>query len=322
MTRAMRYGFYLPTRGETASPHALKALVTRGETLGFSSVMISDHVVFPVVIKSKYPYTVDGAFPGHGDALDQLALMAFVAGQTSTLRLVTSVMILPYRNPVATAKTLATIDVLSSGRVTVGVGVGWLREEFEALDAADFDRRGAVSDEYLRIFKTLWTQDPASFKGEFYRFEALRCLPHPVQKPHPPIWVGGHSKAALRRAARYGDGWHPVGANPAVPLGPAELRGLLDELFRLTEAEGRDPKALTISYKAPIYDAARGGGDRRPFSGSADQIADDIATFARLGVSELIFDFRSPSLAESLERMERFAAIVMPGGERRPGVRL
>ena len=314
MMRRMRYGFYLPTRGETATPHALETLVTRAETLGFSSVMISDHIVFPVVIKSRYPYTVDGAFPGEGDALDQLALMAFVAGKTSTLRLVSSVMILPYRNPVATAKTLATIDVLSSGRVTVGVGVGWLREEFEALGAADFDRRGAVSDEYLRIFKTLWTESPASFEGEFYRFDAIRCLPQPVQKPHPPIWVGGHTKAALRRAARLGDGWHPVGANPAVPLAPAELRALLDELFRMTEAEGRDPHALTISYKAPIYDAARtaAGSERRPFSGSTNQVVEDIATFARLGVSELIFDFRSASLPESLERMERFATTIMP----------
>lgn len=313
MMRRMRYGFYLPTRGETATPHALETLVARAETLGFSSVMISDHIVFPVVIKSRYPYTVDGAFPGEGDALDQLALMAFVAGKTSTLRLVSSVMILPYRNPVATAKTLATIDVLSSGRVTVGVGVGWLREEFEALGAADFDRRGAVSDEYLRIFKTLWTESPASFEGEFYRFNAIRCLPQPVQKPHPPLWVGGHTKAALRRAARFGDGWHPVGANPAVPLAPAELRALLDELFRLTEAQGRDPHALTISYKAPIYDArTAAGNERRPFSGSTNQVVDDIATFARLGVSELIFDFRSASLAESLERMERFATTVMP----------
>lgn len=308
----MRYGFYLPTRGETATPHTLATLVGRAEELGFHSVMIADHLVFPVVIKSKYPYTVDGTFPGQGDALDQLALMAFVAGQTSTLRLVSSVMILPYRNPVATAKTLATIDVLSGGRVTVGVGVGWLREEFEALGAADFDRRGAVSDEYLRIFKTLWTQDPASFEGEFYRFDALRCLPQPVQKPHPPIWVGGHTKAALRRTARFGNGWHPVGANPAVPLGPADLRARLDELFRLTEAEGRDPRGLTISYKAPVYDTARAGGERRPFSGSTGQIAEDIATFARLGVSELIFDFRSPSVAESLDRMERFATTVMP----------
>jgi probable F420-dependent oxidoreductase len=313
----MRYGFYLPTRGPAATPEALEALVARGEALGFHSVMIADHVVFPVTIRSRYPYTVDGAFPGQGDALEQLALMAFVAAKTTRLRLVTSVMILPHRNPVVTAKALATIDVLSRGRVTVGVGVGWLREEFEALGAPDFDRRGAVSDEYIRIFKILWTECPASFAGEFHRFESARCLPAPVQRPHPPIWIGGHSRAALRRAARLGDGWHPVGANPAVPLPPGELRALLDELGRLTEAEGRDPSALTISYKAPVYDAghlaaASLRGARRPFAGSAAQIAEDIAAYAKAGVSELIFDFRGESLGESLDRMERFAADVKP----------
>ena len=311
----MRYGFYLPTRGGCATPEALETIVQRGETLGFHSVMIADHVVFPMVIASKYPYTVSGAFPGGGDALEQLTLMAFVAGRSRTLRLVTSVMILPYRNPVVTAKMLATIDVLSSGRVTVGVGVGWLREEFEALDSPDFGRRGSASDEYLKIFKTLWTENPASFAGEFYRFSALRCLPQPVQKPHPPIWIGGHSAPALRRAARHGDGWHPVGANPAVPLRPDELRASLDQLYRLTEAEGRDPGALTIAFKAPVYDVSAttlGGAERRPFSGTPQQVADDIGTYAKLGVSELVFDFRSEHLAETLERMERFAETI-PG---------
>jgi probable F420-dependent oxidoreductase len=309
----VRYGFYLPTRGETARPEALEAMVTRGEALGFSSVVIADHVVFPVTIRSRYPYTVSGAFPGQGDALEQLSLIAFVAGKTRTLRLISSVMILPHRNPVVTAKALATIDVLSGGRVTVGVGVGWLREEFQALNAPDFDRRGAVSDEYLRIFKTLWTEDPASFHGEFYRFDRIRCLPHPVQKPHPPIWIGGHSKLALRRVARLGDGWHPVGANPAAPLRPPEMRVLLDELRRLTEAERRDPSTLTISYKAPLYDAGQGvdgGSERRPFSGSPQAIADDIGAFAALGVSELMFDFRSETLSESLDRMERFVSLL------------
>ena len=306
----MRYGFYLPTRGGCATPDALEAIVQRGEALGFHSVMIADHVVFPTTIASKYPYTVSGVFPGAGDALEQLTLMAFVAGCTRTLRLVTSVMILPYRNPVLTAKILATIDVLSRGRVTVGVGVGWLREEFEALGAPDFERRGRASDEYLQIFKTLWTADPAKFEGEFYRFESLRCLPQPVQKPHPPIWIGGHSAPALRRVARYGDGWHPVGANPAVPLRPAELRASLDALARLTEAEGRDPSRLTISFKAPVYDpsvSTLSGSERRPFAGSRQQIADDIGAYEKAGVSELIFDFRSERLDDALERMERFA---------------
>src|SRR2546425_2467711 len=190
-------------------------------------MMIADHIVFPTAIASRYPYTVSGASRGGGDALEQLTLMAFVAGRTRTLRLVTSVMILPYRNPVLTAKMLATIDVLSRGRVTVGVGVGWLREEFEALDAPDFDRRGTVSDEYLRIFKTLWTQDPASFEGEFYRFKALRCLPQPMQKPHPPIWIGGHSTPALRRAAALRGRLHPLGAHPPGAPSPAEGRAPL-----------------------------------------------------------------------------------------------
>jgi probable F420-dependent oxidoreductase len=315
----MRYGFYLPTRGPTATPEALETLLGRGEALGLHSVVIADHVVFPTEIRSKYPYTVSGAFPGDGDALEQLTLMAFVAGITKRLRLVTSVMILPYRNPVLTAKMLATIDVLSRGRVTVGVGVGWLREEFEALQAPDFDRRGAASNEYLQIFKALWTHDSADFAGEFYQFTGLRCLPHPLQKPHPPIWIGGHSRPALRRAAKYGDGWHPVGANPAVPLRPQELQKALDDLKRFVEAEGRDPETMAISFKAPLYDVSSGepldkqaGLDRRPFSGSPDQVAEDIATYGRLGVSELIFDFRSESQSESLERLEHFATVIKP----------
>jgi probable F420-dependent oxidoreductase len=316
----MHYGFYLPTRGQTTAPDDVDTLVQHGEAYGFRSVMIADHIVFPTDIHSRYPYTVSGAFPGHGDAMEQLTLMAFVAAKTTTLRLVTSVMILPYRNPVLTAKMLSTIDVLSRGRVTVGVGVGWLREEFEALEAPDFTRRGAVSNEYIRILKTLWTQDPATFSGEFYQFQALHCLPHPVQKPHPPIWIGGHSPAALRRAARYGDGWHPVGANPAVPLRPHELEVALGDLKRLTEAAGRDPEALTISYKAPLYDVSltaerQAALERRPFSGTTAQIVADIATYSRLGVSELIFDFRSESQSESLERMEHFATVIKPAAE-------
>src|SRR5262245_43058858 len=173
--------------------------------------------------------------------------------------------------------------------------------------------RGAVSDEYIRIFKVLWTRSPASFEGEFYRFAPLVCAPQPVQKPHPPIWIGGHSAPAIRRAARLGDGWHPVGANPAVPLRPAELKASLDQLYRQAEAAGRDPKAIAISFKAPIYDTTlpTAGGERRPFAGSTEQIAGDIREYAALGVSEFVFDFRSENMAESLERMERFASTVM-----------
>jgi probable F420-dependent oxidoreductase len=265
--------------------------------------------VFPVQIESSYPYTVGGNFPGGWEALEQLSLMAFIAGKTQNLRLITSVMILPYRNPVVTAKMLATIDVLSNGRVIVGVGVGWLREEFETLGCFEFDRRGTLSDEYLRIFKTLWTQEPASFDGEFYRFDALHFLPKPIQKPYPPIWIGGHSRPALRRVARFADGWHPVGANPAVPLQPKQFAGSCEELRRLTELEGRRYEDLTICFKAPLYDkdtTTVSGTDRRPFSGSTSQVVDDIGTYSELGVHELIVDFRSDTLNETLERMAQF----------------
>src|SRR3981189_2860492 len=263
----MRYGFYLPTRGPIATRHGVLALAREGERLGLHSAMIADHIVFPVESESEYPYTLDRKHPSGGDALETFSILGVVAGATERLRLVTSVLgppsptplptpvlVLPYRSPVLTAKMVASLDVLSGGRVTLGVGVGWLKEEFDALDSPDFERRGAVTDEWITIFKQLWSQSPASFTGQFYAYDDIRAEPFPLQKPHPPIWVGGHSKAALRRTARHGDGWHPVGAIAASPLPPQEMRAHLDTLKRMTEAEGRDFAALTISYKAPLYD--------------------------------------------------------------------
>ena len=313
----MRYGFYLPTRGPIATRDGVLTLAREGERLGFHSAMIADHIVFPVTSESAYPYTLDKRHPGGGDALETFSILGVVAGATEKLRLVTSVLVLPYRNPVLTAKMVASLDVLSGGRVTLGVGVGWLKEEFEALDSPDFDKRGAVTDEWLAIFKQLWTQSPASFKGQFYNFNDIRAEPFPLQKPHPPIWVGGHSRAALRRTARHGDGWHPVGAIAASPLPPDEMRSLLASLKQMTAAEGRDFDKLTISYKAPLYDTGvpDRDGARRSFSGTPQQIAGDIRSFAGIGVHELIFDFRGQSLAESLKGLQRFAAEVMPLAE-------
>ncbi len=310
----MRYGFYLPTRGPTATRDGVLSLAREGERLGLHSAMIADHVVFPVESNSAYPYTVDRKHPSGGDALEAFSILGVVAGATEKLRLVTSVLVLPYRNPVLTAKMVASLDVLSGGRVTLGVGVGWLKEEFEALDSPDFDKRGAVTDEWITIFKQLWTQSPASFKGEYYSYSDIRCEPFPVQKPHPPIWVGGHSRPALRRTAKYGDGWHPVGAIAASPLPPQEMRMHMDTLKRMTEAEGRDFSAITVSYKAPLYDTGipDRDGTRRSFSGSPDEVAGDIRSFAAIGVQELIFDFRGQSIAETIERLQQFAAEVMP----------
>lgn len=304
----MRYGFYLPTRGPLANRQDLSAILQAGERWQFASVMVADHIVLPTRIESAYPYTVKGNFVSDGDCFEQLALMSFVAGRTERLRIVSSVMIVPHRNPVFNAKALATIDVLSGGRLTVGIGVGWMEEEFRALQAADFKHRGAVTDEYIDIFKKLWTGRPVSYSGRFYRFDEVVCQPRPVQDPCPPIWVGGHSSAALRRVARFGDGWHPVGATAASPLPPEEMRQKLDTIRQLMQAQGRDFGKLQVCYKAPVYDGGvpPKGEARRLFTGGVDAALQDIATFRKLGVHELVFDFRAPSLNECLDRMQQF----------------
>lgn len=310
----MQYGFSLPVRGHLATHDGITGLARHGESLGFVSATMADHIVFPTDSESKYPYDASGNHPSTGDALEAISLMAFAAGRTTTLRFVTSVLILPHRNPVLTAKMIATIDVLSQGRVTLGVGVGWLREEFAALGAADFDRRGAVSDEYLTIFKKLWSPGPVEHHGTYYSFGPLRCEPLPVQRPHPPIWIGGHSKAALRRTARHADGWHPLGTVATAELRPAEMRVLLDDLKRMAEAEGRDHNDITIAFVARLKETAQpiGGDERMPFSGSAAQIVDDVEDYRKLGVTHLSFDFRADSLDQTRDRMDWFAREIMP----------
>ncbi len=312
----MQFGYYLPNSGPTAHPDALAEIARRGDQLGFHCLVAPDHVIEPTQISSPYPYTVGGDFSGglrsQGEWPEQLTTLAFLAGVTQRIRLVTSVMIVPYRNPILTAKMLATVDVLSKGRLTVGVGVGWMEEEFEALSAPPFAKRGAVTDEYIRAFKELWTSDNPTFEGEFCRFSGITFLPKPVQKPHPPIWVGGQSRAAIRRAAQLGDAWHPVGAIPAAPLEPEELSEKVATLHRYAERAGRDPAKIEVAMKAPLYDEAlTPAGVRRRFSGSPDEVCQDIQTYGELGVSHLIFDIRKPDLSETLERMEWFATEVM-----------
>jgi probable F420-dependent oxidoreductase len=307
----MLIGCHLPTQGPVATREALQTFARAAEEREIASLWVSDHVIFPRTASGAYP---GGRFPHAPDTpyLEPVAVLAAAAMVTTRARLGASVFILGHRHPVVMAKLLTTIDTLSQGRLICGVGVGWWREELEIL-GAPFERRGRQADEILRAIKALWTEDNPRFQGEFFRFRDLGFAPKPVQKPHPPIWVGGHSAAAIRRAARIGDGWHPVGANPAVPLRPAELKASLDQLHRQAEAAGRDPKAIAISFKAPIYDTTlpTAGGERRPFAGTTEQIAGDIREYADLGVSEFVFDFRSENMAESLERMERFAGTVM-----------
>ena len=313
----MEFGFYLPNSGEGAMPDALASIARLGDRLGFYCMVAPDHILMPRQVDSVYPYSVTGSIlaggnSGAGEWPEQITTLAYLAGVTENIRLVTSVMIVPYRNPLLCAKMLATLDMLSKGRLIVGAGVGWMEEEFELLDAPPFAERGAATDEYLQAFIELWTADNPRFEGKHVQFSDIIFLPKPAQTPHPPIWIGGQSRAALRRAARLGNAWHPVGAIPAAPLEPEELAENLAYLHRHAERAGRDPAEIQVSMKAPLYDASSDAdGSRRRFSGLPDVVLEDIHAYAEVGVTHLIFDFRSSRHAETEERMERFAGEVM-----------
>jgi probable F420-dependent oxidoreductase len=320
----MRYGFTLPGRGPLATPDNLAAIARRGEELGYHFVLFGDHIVVPRHIASPYPYTETGEFPGSasGVAMEQLTVLAFLAGQTQSIRLATSVIIVPHRNPLVAAKALATLDVLSKGRLIVGVGVGWMREEFEALGLPPFEERGAVTDEYIRAFKELWTSDNPSFEGKYCQFSNLSFLPKPVQKPHPPIWVGGESRRALRRTAELGNGWYPISANPQFPLGePEQLAARLQRLATYAKEVGRDPAEIDVIYRTPDYQllnkdnrTSSAAGGRRSFVGNADEIAADIRRYEAMGVGSLVLNVErlSRNLDDMLQHMEALATQVWP----------
>ena len=312
----MEYGFYLPNSGAGAEPDALADIAKLGDRLGFFCMVMPDHILQPNQINSTYPYSLTGDIlaagqSGDGEWPEQITTLAYLAGVTERIRLVTSVMIIPYRNPILTAKMLSTLDMLSKGRLILGAGVGWMEEEFELLDAPPFAERGAVTNEYLQAFIELWTKDDPKFEGKYVNFSDITFLPKPVQKPYPPIWIGGQSKPAIRRAAQIGDCWHPVGAIPAAPLEPEELAENLVLLHQYAEKAGRDPATIQVSVKAPLYDAGDSSGPRRRFSGSSDEVRQDIQTYSDVGVTHLIFDFRTGDPKQTEDRMARFSEEVM-----------
>jgi probable F420-dependent oxidoreductase len=315
----MDYGFSIPTRGALANRDSVVALAKRGEELGYAYLAIPDHIVIPREIRSPYPYNTERKMVGaaDGDCLEQLTLMAYLAAATSKIRLLTSVMVVPHRPAVLTAKVLATIDVLSQGRVNVGCGVGWLREEFEAIGAPSFEERGRVTDEYLQAFKILWTQDDPRFEGKYVRLDNTIFLPKPVQKPHPPLWIGGESPAALRRVVAHGDAWYPIGSNPQFPLNTVQRYS--EAVGRLREEAGRaqrDASSIELNYWASWYKEGQRltveDGERMAFTGSDADVAQDIVAFRSLGVRHLLFNFARPTLKESIAAMERFSANVLP----------
>jgi probable F420-dependent oxidoreductase len=317
----MRFGFPIPTRGSMGSLETIRRLGRAADEYQFDSIWITDHIVIPKATKSKYPYAADGRLDLEAAQhyLDALTVLSYLAGVTERVALGSSVLILPYRNPVLVAKMIATLDVLSRGRVILGVGVGWMREEFQALNLTTFEERGAATDEYIQILRELWTKDWPSYRGRFYSLDEVRFFPKPVQKPHPPIWIGGHTKAAIRRAARLGDGWHPIGLRPPAGLLPDEYAKAVADLRSQAREAGRDPRTITLSFCAPIkFTDGAASTVRTPFIGSRDQIVEDIRAYQRLGVSHLIFDFAGPSVDAIVEQLHRFAEEVRPEFRARP----
>jgi len=292
-------GCHLPTT--QASPVAREALLTfarEAERARVASLWVSDHVVIPRTTVGDYPGS-GRTFPHPPDRpyLEPVAVLAAAAVCTTHARLGASVFILGHRHPVVMAKMLATIDALSDGRLICGVGVGWWKNELDVL-GVPFRARGRHADEILRVFKALWMEEDPAFEGEFFRFRDIGFQPKPVQKPHPPIWVGGNSPGAFRRAVTLGDGWH------ATTLAPAELREALGKLRAVADAARRPFESLALSLRFTLGDDFLARGPQA--------LVDRLGEYKRLGIGHVLLEFRRPEPARMLEILDLVTGTVRP----------
>ena len=314
----MQFGFNLPNSGSLAAPEIMARIAREGEALGYDYLTVTDHVVLPDMAEPGYPYSESGAFYSTDSAYrhEMLTLAGWLAAKTARIRLVLAVLVVPHRPAVLAAKQLATLDVLSGGRLTVGIGAGWLKAEFDAVVTTPFAERGAVTDEYLAAFRTLWTEEKPVISGKYVRYNGLLLEPKPVQKPHPPIWVGGESGPSVRRAARLGDAWYPIGTNNAHLLDSLpRYRAGIERLRRATEAAGRTRDAVALTYRVKRYGEAlapqASDGERRLFSGSERDIVGDIQGLRDLGVTAIDFDFEHPDPDAVIAQMRTFRERVL-----------
>jgi probable F420-dependent oxidoreductase len=301
----MKLGFSLPTAGSWATPDNQVLIAQRAEALGYQSLWAFQRLLYAIKPQNDYPPLPGQPWPKSFErVMDPLITLAFVAGATRSIRLGTSVLIMPYYTPVMLAKQLATLDVLSRGRLDVGLGLGWSMDEFEAV-GVPYAGRGRRGDEFLRCLKAIWTEDPVEFTGEFYRVPRSKIEPRPVQTPHPPITIGGYGPTVIRRAVTY-DGFN--GGN--VPL--QQVAPLVAEIKAAAQKAGRDPGALQIVSRGSFQlHASPQGKDRRPLWGTIGEIREDVTRYAEAGLTELFlegnFDPRGPSLERTLEVMDALA---------------
>src|ERR1700742_585122 len=313
----MQIGFNLPVSGPMASAEVMANIAQLGEALGFDYLTLTDHVALPDTSTPGYPYSTTGEFytPDPGHRVEQLTTAAWIAARTSSIRIVLAVMVVPHRPAVVTSKMLATIDVLSGGRLVVGIGAGWLKVELDAVSTTPFAERGAVTDEYMDAMRTIWTQDRPVFHGKYVHIDGLLTDPKPVQKPHPPIWVGGESGPSMRRAARIGDAWYPIGSNNAHLLDTLpRLQAGIARLRKMTADAGRDPAVVSVVYRVKrhgIPAPAASDGNRKLFTGTVANTIEDIAALKDIGVTAIDFDFEGRDAVKSTADMKKFHSEVL-----------
>lgn len=315
----MKFGAVVPMIGEQASTDAIDAVAAKAEAIGLDSLWVVDHILLPYSIGAKYPYNLTGEWVlGTGPWWESFSVMSYLAARTERVQLGTGVIVLPYRHPVHIAKTVATIDRLSKGRVLFGIGVGWMEDEFRNLNLDSFHHRGALTDEYLDIFKEVWAPDPCSFEGRWHHFDQVSVTPKPVQQPHPPILVGGNTDAALRRTVERADGWF------AISLRPHELVERRAFLAQTAEQHGRTvddfPTSMLHGIRLtddPDERATLPDHDRRQsIVGTVEQIVEELREFDDAGLTHIVGALRRAgqpvNLETSLDNLEFLMTEIAP----------
>lgn len=296
----MKFGYSIPSNRGFTDVGALIDLAVKAETLGLDGVWASEHLFHSSYIADRL-----GDLPYY----EPLTILTAAAMKTSRVRLGTSVLVLPWHDPPRLGKTVATLDHLSGGRVDLGVGVAHTEDEFRNL-GVDFKSRGRRANEILAALQALWTQETPSYEGEFYRYEGLKFEPKPLQRPYPPILIGGSSIAAFRRIVRYGDGWHTLRQTPS------QIAEALPKLKDMMADAGRDPERLRVSISVGLGFRAeasrRPPGDRVNLAGTAQDIVDTVAAFVEAGVEECVVNVASLDKTEHEDALGQLMADVRP----------
>ena len=312
----MKIGFFAPHVGPGSSRDGIARACDVADELGADTLWSVDHIAFPYGFRAVYPYATHEFGESPDTPLewwDCLSVLAFLAARTARVKIGTGVLVLPYRHPVATAKAIATIDVLSGGRVLFGVGVGWLFDEFAALELKPFADRGAVTDEQLQIFKALWTEERPTFDGRFYKFPEISVTPLPAQRPHPPILVGGNSKPALRRTVQYGDQWHALMLLPSeMAEHKARLQQMAAEAGRTDDIPASILLAAHITKDASLYPSMDDAHRRQSITGTVEQIVDQLVAYRDAGVVEIHTLVSTDDGTSGVDGMEVFLKEVWP----------